>query len=433
MEQAAKRFGLGWLRRIYYRVEESLKSLFLRSVLFEEFGLRYIGPIEGHDLYALMDALAIARDYRRSIVVHVATRKGKGYPPAEANPEKWHGTTGFDVASGKPLAEAGTPTYSAIFGAALERLAGQDERIVAITAAMQAGTGLTGFAQKYPKRFFDVGICEEHAVVFAAGLAASGLRPVFAVYSTFSQRAVDCIIHDVCLQELPVIICLDRAGIVGDDGPTHHGVFDIAMLRPVPNLVLAQPKDEAELGNLLYSAVKWGKPAVIRYPRGSGSGQPLPDSFCMLEPGRAEIVEGMAGRDSHKPDAKAGTVWIWALGDMVSLACGVAALLRERGLQAGVVNARFVRPLDTGLLEDHSRAANAIASIEDGVVAGGFGDGVEECLMSARYRGAFLKFGWPDQFIPQGSAAELMAEFGLTREAIADRIGAELVVRARQH
>ncbi len=432
MEHAAKGLGLGWLRRVYYRIEESVKSLFLRNVIFEEFGLRYIGPIEGHDLHALCDALSIARDYKRSIVVHVATKKGKGYQPAEANPERWHGTSGFDVATGRSLKTGGMPTWSEVFGTALERLAEGDERVVAITAAMQSGTGLTGFAKKFPKRFFDVGICEEHAVVFAAGLSACGIRPFFAVYSTFLQRAIDCIIHDVCLQELPVVFCVDRAGIVGDDGPTHHGVFDIALLRSVPNLIIAQPRNETELGNMLSSALTWGKPTVIRYPRGPGPGQPLSDPFKALKPGRAEVVEnigapGSAGKGSGEC---ADGVWIWALGDMVQLGCDVASLLREKGLRVGVVNARFVRPLDTKLLEEHSKTGDVVVTIENGVVTGGFGAGVEEWLVSAHYHGAFMKFGWPDQFVPQGTTPGLMAKFGLTREAVADRVCSELARRS---
>ena len=245
-----------FLRRVYWRMEEAIKSMFLHSVLFEELGLRYVGPIDGHDLPRLIAAMEIARDYDRPILLHVSTQKGRGYAYAEACPETWHGTGSFDVESGTPVSSSGAPSYSQIFGAAMEIIAAQDPAVMGITAAMKTGTGLAAFAKRFPERFFDVGICEEHAVIFAAGLATQGFVPVFAVYSTFAQRAVDCIIHDVCLQQLPVIFCLDRAGIVGDDGPTHHGVFDLVLLRAIPNLVIMQPADGVELVNMLYSATQ---------------------------------------------------------------------------------------------------------------------------------------------------------------------------------
>jgi 1-deoxy-D-xylulose-5-phosphate synthase len=416
VEGAAKRLRLGWLRRAYYKTEEAIKSFFLKSILFEEFGLRYVGPIDGHNLHALLDALTIAKDYDRPIILHVSTRKGKGYAPAERHPEKWHGSPRFDVATGEPLDKPTSQTYSTVFGKTLTTLAATDEKIVAITAAMQAGTGLKVFADRFPDRFFDVGICEEHAVVFAAGLAAEGMKPVFAVYSTFSQRAVDCMIHDVCLQKLPVILCLDRAGIVGDDGPTHHGVFDIAMLRPVPNLVFVQPVDGVELANVLFSALTWNKPVAIRYPRGSGAAMNVPEQFEQVPMGKAAVVKPVGKKDGAR------LVQIWALGDMVSLAVEASGLLAEQGIVAGVVNARFIRPMDTELLGEQSSEADAIVTMENGVLAGGFGSGVEAYLGESGYRGRVIKFGWPDRFVPQGKAEELMAEFGLTAEAITARV-----------
>ncbi|MEI6808481.1 MAG: 1-deoxy-D-xylulose-5-phosphate synthase, partial [bacterium] len=415
IEDAARRLRLGRLRHAYYKIEEVLKSMFLRSVLFEELGLRYIGPVDGHNMHALLDALTIAKNYNRPIIVHVSTQKGKGYPPAEAQPAEWHGRSSFDVATGETIAQKGPPTYAAVFGSVMERLAAQDDRIVAITAAMSAGTGLANFAKRFPAKFFDVGICEEHAVVFAAGLAAAGMRPVFAVYSTFSQRAIDCIIHDVCLQSLPVVICLDRAGIVGDDGPTHHGVFDIALLRSVPNLILAQPRNEAELANLLFSAIKWGKPTAIRYPRGAGPGTPVPDTLSELQPGKAEIVS--EGKE----------IQIWALGDMVPMAERVADILAGQGMTAGVVNARFVRPLDEELLTKHSSTAQAIATIENGVVKGGFGSAVGSSLAANHFEGSFLPFGWPDEFLPHGSMNELSARSGFNAKTIATAILKEFI------
>ena len=418
IETGAMRMRMGWLRSAYYRIEEAIKGLFLRSVMFEEFGLRYIGPVDGHNMHALLGALTIARNSDRPIILHVSTQKGKGYSFAEEHPEKWHGISGFDVATGKPKAKSdkATPTYSQIFGTVMEKIAEEDERVVAITAGMPAGTGLSSFAERYPEKFFDVGISEEHAAIFAAGLAAEGMIPVYAVYSTFVQRAVDCIIHDVCLQNLPVIFCLDRAGVVGDDGPTHHGVFDIALLRPIPGLTIMQPKDEAEFANMLHSSIQMKAPVVIRYPRGSGSGVAVPDKLTYLESGKAEVVRDL-------PDgAEDRRVWIWGLGDMVSVAEATADMLSKRGVAAGVVNARSVKPLDSILLEKHAAQVDVIVTIENGVISGGFGSGVEECLNAGPRRARIVKFGWPDEFIPQGTVPQLKEKYGLTASAISDRV-----------
>ncbi|MDP2990801.1 MAG: 1-deoxy-D-xylulose-5-phosphate synthase [Kiritimatiellota bacterium] len=411
VERFAKdRLRLTWLRHIYFRLEEAVKSLFLRNVVFEEFGLRYIGPIDGHNMHSLISALETARRSDEPILLHVSTQKGRGYPFAEAEPEAWHGTGAFEAVTGTVLKPGNTLKYADVFGQTLERLAETNDKLVAITAAMAVGTGLTSFAQRYPDRFFDVGICEEHAVLFAAGLAAEGLRPVVAVYSTFAQRIVDYVIHDVCLQQLPVIFCLDRAGLVGDDGPTHHGVFDIALFRSVPNLVFLQPKDEAELANMLSSAVHWQRPVMIRYPRG-GSGAALPATYEEIPMGRAEVLQ--EGRE----------IQLWALGDMIPLAKQVAQRLAAQGLQAGIVNPRFIAPLDSDLLNCHATTARCIATFENGVVTGGFGSRVNEVLADGGYRGACLRFGWPDQFIPQGPFDALAERFGLTAPAITERIG----------
>lgn len=406
VESVATRLRMGWLRNAYYRVEEAIKSLFLRSVIFEEFGLRYVGPIDGHDIPALLDVLSIARDSEKPILLHVATQKGRGYSFAEALPEKWHGTSGFDIPSGEARHRPGAPTYSEVFGRVLTRVAGQDRRVVAITAAMQAGTGLAGFAEQFPDRFFDVGISEEHAVVFAAGLAAEGLVPVFAVYSTFSQRAVDFVIHDVCLQNLPVVFCLDRAGIVGDDGPTHHGVFDVALFSVVPNLVMMQPADEAELACMLYTATRLGRPVMLRYPRGGGPGVPLPDRLDELKVGKAEVV-----REGDR-------VWLWALGDMLSLALESAERLEREGIAAGVVNARFIKPLDVELLGAQI-GCDVVVTLENGVVSGGFGGNVESFLHAHGFGGRVLRFGWPDRFVPHGKPDALCRDFGLSADAVA--------------
>jgi 1-deoxy-D-xylulose-5-phosphate synthase len=410
LEKAAQKAHLGWFRSIYYRLEESIKGIFLRSVVFEELGLRYIGPVDGHDLNALLDALKIVRGSDRPILLHVSTRKGKGYAFAEEHPEKWHGASCFDVDTGDSLSEPTTAKYSNVFGSALTRLAAEDERIVAITAGMCSGTGLSEFGKQFPDRLYDVGISEEHAAVFAAGLATEGMRPVFAVYSTFLQRAVDCVLHDVALQDLPVVFCLDRAGIVGDDGPTHHGVFDIAMLRPIPGLVMMQPKDEPELCHMLKTAFECGTPAVVRYPRGTGPGHDMPETFEALPVGKAEVLrEGKA-------------VQFWALGDMLALAEACADQLREQGVEAGIVNPRFIKPLDKELLKQQAQEARVIVTIENGVVTGGFGDGAGEALRETNFSGQILRFGWPDAFVPHGPPAKLMEAHGLTPETIVGRI-----------
>ncbi len=409
VEHLAVRLHMGWLRHAYYRVEAAIKGLFLRSAFFEEMGLRYVGPIDGHDFRALLDALTIARQAEQPILVHVATQKGRGYSFAEKHPEQWHGTPAFDIESGEIVVGQTGPTYSAVFGATLERLAAEDPRLVAITAAMPVGTGLQGFSRRFPDRFFDVGMSEEHAVVFAAGLATRGMIPVFAVYSTFFQRSIDGVIHDVALQNLPLVFCLDRAGIVGDDGPTHHGVFDIALLRPIPNLVIMQPKNASELARMVATAVRLGRPAVIRYPRGPT--QSMDPATLSLEPlpiGQAEVI-------CNPVDPAHG--YLWALGDMVPLAEACAQRLAEYGLHLGVVNARFVRPLDHTLLAQH-RNAPLVATFENGVVRGGFGSEVEEALVAQGFHGRLLRFGWPDTFIPHGSPDILMRECGLTVEAI---------------
>lgn len=404
---ARRQLKMSWLRKTYFRLEEAVKSMFLRSVLFEEFGLRYIGPIDGHNVSKLMAALEIAKSSDEPILVHVATQKGKGYTFAEAEPEIWHGTGAFECKTGTPLKTGSTLKYSDAFGQTMERLAASDPKIVAITAAMAVGTGLSNFARKFPKQFIDVGIAEEHGAILAAGLAAHGFRPVMAVYSTFAQRIVDYVIHDVCLQQLPVIFCFDRAGLVGDDGPTHHGVFDIALFRSVPNLVMMQPKDEAELANMISSALSWQKPTVIRYPRGCGPGAVLPRAFEPLVPGKAEII------------SEGADVQLWALGDMLPLGQRVAARLGQSGISVGVVNPRFIVPLDADLLRRQAKKARCIVTIENGVARGGFGSAVTEFLTEYRFRGAVRRFGWPNQFIPHGAFECLCERCCMTDEALA--------------
>jgi 1-deoxy-D-xylulose-5-phosphate synthase len=447
-EAAGHRLHMTPLRRIYHRLEQAVKSLWLRNAFFEEFGLRYIGPIDGHDFDALENALCTARDDKRSVLIHIATQKGHGFRPAERSPCDWHGVGAFELeARHPPEARHG---YSQVFGETLTALAEEDPRLVAITAAMCAGTGLEPFAARHPARFFDVGICESHAVVFAAGLAASGLRPVFAVYSTFLQRAVDCVMHDVCLQKLPVLFCVDRAGVVGSDGPTHHGIYDIPMLRCLPNLTLMQPKDARELAAMMKTALALGGPAAIRYPREPGPATEVPPDVAALPVGEAEVVlepdgkrskvlkcesskvlepaplrtTGITGdgnfRTLELPHFK--TVWIWALGDMVPLALKTAERLNAAGRRTGVVNARFIKPLDTARLYAQAREAARFVTLENGAVAGGFGSAVREALAAGGFDNPVRAFGWPDAFVGQGTTSQLMADHGLEPEGLASRI-----------
>ncbi len=387
-ERAGHKLRLGFLSRFYHFVGRVLKSLLLKNTLFVNFGLRYIGPVDGNDLAAVEEALSVAKECVRPVVVHLVTVKGKGFEPAERNPTAWHGVGPFDInAALERKAESRSPArgWSEAFGDALCELAREDPKVCALTAAMKCGTGLKRFAAEFPNRFFDVGICEEHLVSFAAGLAASGMKPVVAVYSTFLQRAVDNVAHDVALAGLPVVFAVDRAGIVGADGRTHHGLYDIPMLKCVPGLRILQPKDGPDLSAALREAVESGGPAVVRYPRGR-----CPDS-----------VEPLAD-----PGAK---VQLWALGDQVPKANLVAERLRAAGVSAGVVHARSVKPFDVDLLARQRAAGATVVTLENGAVTGGFGESI----------GADMKFGWPDRIVPHGTTAELEQDFGFTAEAVA--------------
>ena len=417
-EAAGHRLHMTALRGVYHRLEQAVKSIWLQNAYFEEFGLRYIGPIDGHDFTALEDALLSACDDKRSVLVHVGTQKGRGFKPAEQTPSRWHGVGAFDLDTARPAASKHIG-YSQAMGETLTALAERDESIVAITAAMCAGTGLEPFAKRFPKRFFDVGICETHAVVFAAGLAMTGHRPVFAVYSTFLQRAIDCVMHDVCLQNLPVIFCVDRAGVVGCDGPTHHGVYDIPMLRCLPNLMMMQPADNAELAAMLRTALAHQAPVVIRYPREPGPVTlPPPSDAPLLPIGKAEVRLSPAG---------GAAVWLWALGDMLPLAEAVAARLSAAGVAAGVVNARFIKPLDVDLLRAQAAAGAArFVTFENGAVAGGFGSAVVEALAGVGIHLPVQVFGWPDAFMAQGTLSQLLDVAGLTAGNVAGQVFAAL-------
>jgi 1-deoxy-D-xylulose-5-phosphate synthase len=399
------------------KLEESFKGLFTPGMLFEAFGFEYIGPVDGHDLSALIETLENVKKFDNSVLVHVLTKKGMGYKPAEKNPSLFHGVGPFDIESGKVLkGKGGAASYTAVFGAALCKLAAEDERITAITAAMPDGTGLTGFAKEFPDRFFDVGIAEQHGVTFAAGLATCGYRPVFAVYSSFLQRAYDQVCHDVCLQNLPVTFAIDRGGVVGNDGPTHHGAFDLSYLRHLPNLTLMAPKDENELQHMLATAINLGTPAAVRYPRGNGYGIALDQTLAILPVGRAEVL--------RQGDAAV----ILALGTMVQPALEAALVLDTEGVSLAVVNARFVKPLDEALIVAMVEKCGVLITIEENALEGGFGSAVLELL---EQRGLntiqVLRLGYPDAYIPQGEQHELRALLGLDKAGISASIRDYLV------
>lgn len=413
-ESFLKRLDMGnSVLQMARKLEESFKGFFTPGMLFEAFGFDYIGPIDGHDLPKLIETLENVKRFDDAVLIHVLTKKGKGYKPAEDNPSLFHGVGPFEIKSGKVLkGKGGAASYTAVFGSALCKLAAEDERIAAITAAMPDGTGLTGFAKEFPERFFDVGIAEQHAVTFAAGLAAEGYRPVFAVYSSFLQRAYDQVFHDVCLQNLPVTFALDRGGVVGSDGPTHHGAFDLSYLRHLPNMTLMAPKDENELQHMLATAIDLGSPAAVRYPRGYGYGVALDQNLAPIQVGRAEVLrEGI--------DAA-----ILALGTMVRPALEAARMLEaESGVSLTVINARFVKPLDAELILKLARKHGCLITIEENALQGGFGTAVLELLEEHGQAGVrVLRLGYPDSYIPQGEQHELRAMLGLDTAGIAASI-----------
>ena len=395
----------GKLRHLARRAEDSLITFFTPGMLFEGLGFNYIGPLDGHDIPTLIKTLKGTEDIKGPLLLHVITKKGKGYQPAEENPSLFHGIGKFDLESGVPV-KSTSPSYTNIFSSALLEIAESDPRVVAITAAMPDGTGLTKFAEKFPSRFFDVGIAEQHAITFAAGLSKEGFIPVTAIYSTFLQRAYDEVFHDICLDKLPIVIALDRAGIVGADGPTHHGIFDIAYLRHLPNMIVTAPKDEGELRMLLYSATKYGAPVSIRYPRGSVTGVDLSVELEEIPIGTAELLR--EGQD----------VTILALGSMVNPSLEAAEKLKEAGIDAGVVNARFVKPLDTETILEAAVKTGRLVTVEEGVLQGGFGSAVGELLDEQGVRCPLKRLGIPDRPIEHGTQTELRRELGLDAEGI---------------
>lgn len=390
-------------------LKDGVRSVLVPGSLFEEMGFHYIGPLDGHNISLMEEVFKSAKELEGPVLIHIHTVKGKGYQPAEQAPEKFHGVGCFDPSTGKSAKKAGcAPSYTAVFSEALIELAKDRPDILAITAAMPSGTGLKAFGKAYPKRFFDVGIAEEHAMTLAAGMAAGGMHPVIALYSTFAQRAYDQLIHDVCLQNLPVTLCLDRAGLVGEDGPTHHGVFDLSYLRQMPNMCVMAPKDEEELRHMLATAIAIPGPAAVRYPRGAGLGVALTDSFEKLPVGKAEVLQ------------EKGEIAFLAVGTMVEHAKVAAAILAEEGIEAAVVNMRFIKPLDTALIDAMAKTKKLIITAEENVLAGGFGSAVAEYLADSGQQVPLVRFGIPDRFIEQGTRKELLSLCGLQPEQMAE-------------
>jgi 1-deoxy-D-xylulose-5-phosphate synthase len=393
------------LWRLSQRIESGIKGLVMPSMLWEELGFTYLGPIDGHNTADLETALAQARDYHKPTFVHVITTKGKGYHPAESNAVYFHGVSAKDGSSNK------TPTYSEVFAQTVLRLARENPKLVAITPAMPEGNCLSIVEAEFPQRVYDVGICEQHAVTFAAGLATRGFRPIVAIYSTFLQRAFDQIIHDVCLQDLPIVFAIDRGGIVGDDGKTHQGSFDISYLTPVPNLIVSAPKDENELQHLLYTALKSEHPMAIRYPRNSGLGVPLDTVLHPIPIGKGEILR-------HGED-----VAILAIGATVAPALEAAQEVASYGIEATVVNARFVKPLDSKLITDLASRIKRMVTVEENAITGGFGSTVNNLIQQSGRSDVRVKImGIPDEFVEQGTQAILRAKYSLDAKGIAQQV-----------
>ncbi len=400
------------IRKVTARLESGIKSIFTPGMLFEALGFRYFGPINGHNVAQLVKTFEHVKDLSGPILVHVHSEKGKGYKPAETHVQRLHASTPFDKVTGQALKKSGgAPSYTSIFGKALVEIAKQNEKVVGITAAMPDGTGMDYLQKEIPDRYFDVGIAEEHAVTFAAGMATQGIIPVVAVYSSFMQRAFDQIIHDVALQKLHVVFVLDRAGLVGADGPTHHGTFDLTYLRMIPGIVIMAPKDEAELRNMFFTAVNYEKgPVAIRYPRGSALGVEIKNDFDELQIGKSELIQ--AGTDTA----------ILAVGSMVEYAKKASEILNEDGIHCQIINMRFVKPMDTHCLDEIANRFEKIITIEENTLVGGFGSGVLEYFSQKNYKSEILTIGLPDSFIDHGTQEELHAIIGIDPVGISKKI-----------
>ncbi len=392
------------------KLAKRARSILFPGTLFEEMGFRYFGPVNGNDINDMIEALENVKDIKGPVMLHVVTKKGKGYKPAEEKPTKFHGIGIFDVDTGDSLGSSNTVTFTKAFSDALVKLAEEDEKINAITAAMPEGTGLDTFRDKFPTRYFDVGIAEEHAATFAAGLAANGIKPLVALYSTFAQRCYDQILHDIALQNLPVVFALDRAGVVGEDGPTHHGVFDLSFLRSIPNLIIAAPADENELQHMLKTAFDAKAPFVLRYPRGAGFGVEREEKLKALPIGKGEWLK--KGKD----------VTILAIGNRVHPSLQAAAKLQEKGIKAGVVNMRFAHPLDTQIIDEALKSSKKIVTVEDNMLAGGFGSAVAEYLTDKQADFKMLRLGVGDEFVEHAKSAQLYDKLHLSADEIAAEI-----------
>ena len=389
------------------KIKYSIKQLYIRHMWFEDIGFRYLGPVDGHDIEKLESILKISKNLDGPVLIHVITKKGKGYLPAEQNPDKFHGVSAFDIETGNSK-NPKKDDYSKIFGNKLIELAKKDDRIVAITAAMKNGTGLANFAQEFPTRFFDVAIAEQHAIGLAAGFAANGLKPVVPIYSSFYQRAYDQVIHDICIQKLPVIMCADRAGIVGNDGETHQGIFDLSFFSLIPNLTVMAPKDFKELEQMLEFAYNLNAPVVIRYPRG-GEGKIKFNNHEKIELGKAEIIK--QGKD----------VSILAIGKMVTKAQEVEQILKNKNIDCEIINVRFIKPLDEEKILQSIKKTKNVITIEDNILKGGLATAIDELIIKNNLKNIQVKsYGYPDEFIKHGSVEEIEKLYGLTAKNIAD-------------
>lgn len=412
IENLLKKLPIGkQVLKVADRLKDSLKYLVVPGMIFEELGFTYLGPFDGHNIEEATNMLKQAKSMKGPVLVHAITRKGKGYKPAEENPDKFHGTGPFDIVSGEVKKKSGAPSYTSIFSDTLMKLAAGDEKVLAITAAMTGGTGLSEFSQQYPNRFFDVGIAEQHAVTLAAGMAKGGYKPVVAIYSTFMQRAYDQVLHDVCQQNLPVVFAIDRAGIVGDDGPTHQGLFDITFLRSTPNLTLMAPKDENELQHMLKTAVELPGPCAVRYPRGAGVGVEMDETPLSLPVGEAEVLR------------RGSDVMLLAVGSMVTLVEEAAVELAKLGVQATVINPRFIKPLDEDTISHYASKTGCMVTVEEHTLTGGFGSAVIEMLESKGLLNGIKvsRIGIGDQFVEHGHPSIMRRQYGLTTENIVNQ------------
>ena len=391
------------------RTKSSIKQLFIPGMLFENMGLTYLGPVDGHNMRQMMRLFNEAKRVKGPVVVHVLTEKGRGYEPARQNPDMFHGIGPFDIKTGKPTQKKVCPGYTDVFADALCQVAAEEEKLVAITAAMPDGTGLKKFSQRFPDRFFDVGIAEEHAVTFAAGLAAGGLQPVVAIYSSFLQRAYDQILHDVCIQNLPVVFAIDRAGLVGSDGETHQGIFDLSYLSSIPNMHIMAPKNKWELSDMLKFAIDFQGPIALRYPRG--------EAFDGLREHREPIILGMGEWIYHEKD-----IVLVAVGSMVKTALAVREALQLKGYACSIINARFVKPIDTEILNEAVKDHSLIVTMEENVASGGFGEKVREYLDESGYQGSLLTISIPDEYVEHGNVEILREEVGIDAYSIQRRI-----------